>query len=77
MLATVFQSGHSQAVRLPKPFRLKSKRVKIERVPQGLLITDLDDVADRAAVFDSLEGSCPGFPEIEVNSTPNIARDFE
>jgi len=56
---------------------LKSKRVKIERVPQGLLITDLDDVADRAAVFDSLEGSCPGFPEIEVNSTPNIARDFE
>jgi len=28
---TVFQSGNSQAVRLPKEFRLKSKRVEIFR----------------------------------------------
>jgi antitoxin VapB len=29
--AKVFQSGNSQAVRLPKEFRFKSKEVQIER----------------------------------------------
>ena len=77
MKAQVFQSGNSQAVRLPKPFRLRSKTVGIERVPQGLLITDVDDLADRAKLFASLAGSCPDFPEIEGNEAPNVRRDFE
>ena len=77
MKAQVFQSGNSQAVRLPKLFRLRSKTVAIERVPQGLLITDVDDLADRAKLFASLAGSCPDFPEIESNTAPNAQRDFE
>lgn len=77
MKAQVFQSGNSQAVRLPKPLRLRSKTVTIERVPQGLLIIDPDDLAERAALFASLAGSCPDFPEIEANTAPNALRDFE
>ncbi|HRE07370.1 MAG TPA: hypothetical protein PKX00_17270 [Opitutaceae bacterium] len=77
MKAQVFQSGNSQAIRIPKPFRLSSKTVSIERVPQGLLIVDVDAVAERAQVFASLAGSCPDFPEIESNDAPNTTRDFE
>jgi len=77
MKAQVFQSGNSQAIRLPKPFRLTSKTVLIERVPQGLLIVDVDAVAQRAKVFASLAGSCPDFPEVESNEAANVSRDFE
>lgn len=75
MKAQVFKSGNSQAVRLPKPFRLRSKSVIIERVPQGLLITDTEDLAARAKLFHSLAGSCPDFPEIEANTAQNSERD--
>jgi len=77
MKAQVFQSGNSQAIRIPKPFRLASKTVSIERVPQGLLIVDVDAVAERAKVFAALAGSCPDFPEIESNDAPNVTRDLE
>ncbi|MDD2765381.1 MAG: AbrB/MazE/SpoVT family DNA-binding domain-containing protein [Opitutaceae bacterium] len=73
----VFKSGNSQAIRLPKPFRLKSKTVSVQRVPQGLLITDTEDLKRRAAAFAALEGSCPDFPAIEPNTAPNIARELE
>jgi len=77
MKAQVFQSGNSQAIRIPKPFRLASRTVSIERVPQGLLIVDLDAVAERAKVFAALAGSCPDFPEIDSNDAPNLPRDLE
>jgi virulence-associated protein VagC len=77
MKAQVFQSGNSQAIRIPKPFRLKSRTVSLRRVPQGLLIVDGDALAERARVFASLAGSCPDFPEIEPNEAANAPRDFE
>jgi antitoxin VapB len=54
---TVFQSGNSQAVRLPKEFRFKSKTVEIfrrgdevvlreKRRTMGDLIKELPDVGD-------------------------------
>lgn len=76
MQTQVFQSGNSQAVRLPRPFRLRSKTVKIERVPQGLLISDPDDLARRTSLFSELAGSCPDFPSIEVNEAPNADREL-
>ena len=76
MHTQVFQSGNSQAVRLPRPFRLRSKTVKIERVPQGLLISDPDDLARRTALFSGLAGSCPDFPSLAANEAPNSARDL-
>lgn len=72
--AQVFQSGNSQAIRLPKAFRLRAKTVAIERVPNGLLITEDEEVARRAAAFAALAGSCPDFPDISANTAENAPR---
>ncbi len=75
--AKVFMSGNSQAIRLPRAFRLKSRVVTISRTPQGLLITDEDDRRQRAKAFAALQGSCPDFPDIEPNQAPNLPRESE
>lgn len=43
MTATVFISGGSQAVRIPKEFRLDVKRVEIEREGATLVLRPLPD----------------------------------
>ena len=40
--AKVFMNGRSQAIRLPKEFRVEGSEVRITRVPGGLLITEQD-----------------------------------
>lgn len=40
--AKVFMNGRSQAIRLPKEFRVNSAEVSITRVPQGILIMERD-----------------------------------
>ena len=40
--AKVFASGRSQAIRLPKEFRVSGKVVRLSRVPGGILITEGD-----------------------------------
>ncbi len=50
--ARVFQSGNSQAVRLPKEFRFKSDQVEIFR--QGDDIVLRERPANAAAIFDAL-----------------------
>jgi len=40
--AKVFMNGRSQAIRLPKAFRVKSAEVRLKRVPEGILITERD-----------------------------------
>jgi len=62
--AKVFQSGNSQAIRLPKAFRLRSKVVRITRTQAGLLICDDQAEKRRLRLFRSLAGSCPEFPDI-------------
>lgn len=52
-LARVFQSGNSQAVRLPKAFRLQSDLVEIYR--RGNEIVLREPVAHGGAVFDALQ----------------------
>ena len=37
-IARVFMHGRSQAVRLPKEFRFKTDRVRVERMPDGSLV---------------------------------------
>lgn len=75
--AKVFMSGNSQAIRLPRAFRLASRVVKISQTPKGLLITDEESQKQRATAFAELQGSCPDFPETEPNSAPNLPRDRE
>jgi antitoxin VapB len=50
--ARVFQSGNSQAVRLPKEFRLSAEQVEIFR--QGNDIVLRERPASAVAIFDAL-----------------------
>lgn len=38
--AKVFQSGRSQAVRVPKRYRFTTKEVNVMETPDGLLLTE-------------------------------------
>jgi antitoxin VapB len=49
--AKVFASGRSQAIRLPKEFRVSGKEVHLSRVPGGILISEGDP-------WDAFEESC-------------------
>jgi antitoxin VapB len=50
--ARVFRSGNSQAVRLPKQFRFKSKEVEIFRRGDEIVLREKDGTMSRA--FDLL-----------------------
>lgn len=53
-IARLFQNGRSQAVRLPKEFRLPGDRVRVSRVGRGVLLEPIDfDVAEWFATLDS------------------------
>lgn len=75
--AKVFQSGNSQALRLPKAFRLRSKTVKLVKTSDGFEVKDDAASISRAKAFAALAGSCPDFPVIEANEAPNLRRDWE
>lgn len=49
--AKVFMNGRSQAIRLPKEFRVSGKEVRLARVPGGILISEADP-------WDSFEEGC-------------------
>ncbi|NJM56034.1 MAG: AbrB/MazE/SpoVT family DNA-binding domain-containing protein [Verrucomicrobiae bacterium] len=40
--AKVFMNGRSQAIRLPKEFRVSGAEVSLKRVQQGILIVERD-----------------------------------
>lgn len=63
--AKVFKSGNSQAIRLPKALRLRTKTVQIEKTQRGLLILDPKAEAKRVQALSKLYGSCPEFPDVE------------
>jgi antitoxin VapB len=52
--AKVFRSGNSQALRLPKQFRLKSKEVEIFRRGDEIVLREKSGLMKRA--FDLLAG---------------------
>lgn len=68
--AKVFKSGNSQAIRLPKAWRLTAATVRIEKTDHGLLILDPKAEARRVKALTKLYGSCPDFPEIEPMALP-------
>ena len=54
--AKIFMHGRSQAVRLPKEFRLPGKEVRVRRVGRGVLLEPMGKSAnDIAAVFDAID----------------------
>ena len=52
-IAKVFMHGRSQAVRLPRAFRVTGDRVRVRRVKEGILLEPL--VTDLATWFGELD----------------------
>jgi antitoxin VapB len=66
--AKIFMHGRSQAVRLPKEFRLPGTEVRVSRVGRGVLLEPMEKItrADVEAVFhriDQLGGGQPFLAE--------------
>ncbi|MBC8008824.1 MAG: AbrB/MazE/SpoVT family DNA-binding domain-containing protein [Burkholderiales bacterium] len=75
--AKLFTTGGSQAIRLPKEFRFPGATVNIRRTKAGVLITPAeDDLEERRRRLLALAGSCPDFPDIERDTTPDLPRDL-
>ena len=56
-IAKIFKHGRSQAVRLPKAFRLPGTEVRVRRLGAGVLLEPLGrDPAQLAAIFAELDG---------------------
>ncbi|MGL4960902.1 MAG: antitoxin [Inquilinus sp.] len=51
-IAELFQTGHSQVVRLPEGFHLPGKEVRVRRYGRGVLLEPLErSVVDIQAIF--------------------------
>ena len=69
--AKLFQSGNSQAIRLPKAYRLPGKKVYLKRMGEGILI--LPEDSGWKPFFDSLTKFSPDFMA-ERNQPPQQHR---
>ena len=65
-IGKIFMNGRSQAVRLPKEFRLPGKEVSIRAVPGGLLLEPVEQSA--AEIYAEMD-SYPPF-DFERNQPP-------
>lgn len=72
-----FQSGNSQALHLPKAFRLRSGAVKLVTTADGFTVHDECAPARRVKAFAALGGRCLNFPVIEANAPLGLRRDWE
>lgn len=55
--AKLFRNGRSQAVRLPKEFRFEGDRVRVRRVPEGVLLQPMiTDPKEWLAAMDRRRG---------------------
>jgi antitoxin VapB len=71
--ARVFQSGNSQAVRLPKEFRFHADRVEIFRRGDELVLREVPISA--TAIFDALASLPTDFMADGRKDTPPQERD--
>ncbi len=76
-VAKLFNTGGSQAVRLPKEFRFPGKTVTLRRTKKGVVqILPHDDLEERRARFLKLAGSCPDLPDVPPHTTPDSPREW-
>jgi len=62
--AKLFKHGRSQAVRLPKEFRMEGKEVRIRRFGNGVVLEPMTlDIKHIRAVFAEIDGLGPFLPE--------------
>jgi antitoxin VapB len=72
-LAKLFKHGRSQAVRLPKAFRLPGEEVRVRRIGRAVLLEPIEsDSANIKAVFDEIDrlGSHDFLPEGRPEQPP-------
>jgi antitoxin VapB len=76
-VAKVFQNGRSQAIRLPKQFRISCKEVFISKENESLIITPkTPQFTSKDEVVEFFEAiHCPEF-ELERDESPPQERDF-
>jgi antitoxin VapB len=76
--AKLFTHGRSQAVRLPKEFRLPGKEARLSRVGHRVILEPIarspEDVAAVFAEIDRLLAGEP-FPELQAADDPPVAAD--
>jgi antitoxin VapB len=54
--AKLFKHGRSQAVRLPKEFRMAGTEVRVRRIGRGVLLEPIEhDLAEVAAIFAEID----------------------
>jgi antitoxin VapB len=76
--AKLFTHGRSQAVRLPKEFRLPGKEVRVSRVGNRVILEPIArSPADVAAVFAEIDRLLAGesFPDIGAEDDPPVVPD--
>jgi len=76
--AKLFTHGRSQAVRLPKEFRLPGKEVRVSRFGNRVILEPIArGPAEVAAVFAEIDRLLAGapFPDIQAADDPPVAPD--
>jgi antitoxin VapB len=71
--AKLFKHGRSQAVRLPKEFRLPGTEVRVRRVGRGVLLEPVErDIKDIKAIFAEIDrlGGANFLPEGRPQQPP-------
>lgn len=71
--AKIFKHGRSQAVRLPKEFRLPGKEVRVRRLGKGLLLEPVErDYETMRAIFAKIdrEGGSEFLPDGRPEQPP-------
>lgn len=64
-------NGRSQAVRLPKEFRLPGDRVSVRRVGDGVLLEPVKEASWPTGWFDEILISDEAFSRTEQGATPS------
>ncbi|HKO07363.1 MAG TPA: AbrB/MazE/SpoVT family DNA-binding domain-containing protein [Alphaproteobacteria bacterium] len=71
--AKLFKHGRSQAVRLPKDFRLPGSEVRVRRIGRGVLLEPMErEIGDIKAVFAEIDrlGGTDFLPEGRPEQPP-------
>jgi antitoxin VapB len=76
-VAKLFKNGRSQAVRLPKEFRFKGDRVRVRKVPEGVLLEPLNPSPEGWLASLKSFGADDIFPKGRKQSKPPIRRYFD
>ena len=72
--AKVFQNGRSQAIRLPKEFRVETDEVYLKKIPEGFLVVARDPWE---VFFEGVEELSDDFMAQGRRQPPVQARDWK